>query len=205
MTKNTRQLRYLVRRVAAWKQAPLSRPGLAVGLVRRLRGDIPVSELRRRGAIIGKGTYIGPGATLDLSFPWLISIGDDCTIAPDVRILTHDAAMKRHIGMTLVGRVNIGDRVYVGERAIILPDINIGDEAVIGAGSVVTRDVPSGTVVAGVPAKQIADVGRYLERHREELNRRPVWAMLGTSPDEVSAETRSEMRARLRDGPGYVP
>ena len=40
-------------------------------------------------------------------------------------------------------------------RAIILPDVTIGERAVVGAGAVVTKDVPSYTVVAGVPAKEI--------------------------------------------------
>jgi maltose O-acetyltransferase len=49
--------------------------------------------------------------------------------------------------------VVIGDNVWIGNRAIILPGVTIGAGAVVGAGSVVTRDVPPFTVVAGNPAK----------------------------------------------------
>ncbi|TPJ41180.1 antibiotic acetyltransferase [Mesorhizobium sp. B2-5-13] len=51
--------------------------------------------------------------------------------------------------------VTIGNDVWVGHGAVILPGIAIGNGAVIGANAVVTRDVPSYTIVAGVPAKPI--------------------------------------------------
>jgi maltose O-acetyltransferase len=111
--------------------------------------------------------------------------------------------MKRHLGMTLVGRVDIGNRVYIGERSIILPNVRVGDCAVIGAGSVVTRDVPPRAVVVGVPARQVEELDSYIERHREQMQRRPTWREL-RRPD-VSEETIREMREKLADGPGYVP
>lgn len=49
--------------------------------------------------------------------------------------------------------VTIGNAVWIGDRAIILPRVTIGSGAVIGAGSIVTKDVPAFAVVAGVPAK----------------------------------------------------
>ena len=61
------------------------------------------------------------------------------------------------------GPVIIGDNVWVGEKASILPGVTIGDCAIIGAGSVVTSDVPAYTVVAGNPAKVIK-VMRQVER-----------------------------------------
>jgi acetyltransferase-like isoleucine patch superfamily enzyme len=51
--------------------------------------------------------------------------------------------------------VRIGNDVWIGTRAIILPGVQIGDGAIIGAGSVVTRDVPALAVVGGVPARVI--------------------------------------------------
>ena len=47
----------------------------------------------------------------------------------------------------------IGENVWVGGGAIILPGVTIGDDAIIGAGSVVTRDVPKGATVVGNPAR----------------------------------------------------
>ncbi|WP_454130412.1 DapH/DapD/GlmU-related protein [Microbacterium aurum] len=54
--------------------------------------------------------------------------------------------------------MTIGDRVFIGANAVINMGVTIGDGAVVGAGAVVTSDVPAGVVVAGVPARVIADV-----------------------------------------------
>lgn len=53
--------------------------------------------------------------------------------------------------------VVLGDRVWIGAGAIILPGVIVGDGAVVAAGSVVTADVPSQTVVAGNPARVIRE------------------------------------------------
>jgi maltose O-acetyltransferase len=52
-------------------------------------------------------------------------------------------------------RVEIGDRVFIGARAIILPGVVIGNNAVVAAGAVVTHEVPPYTIVGGVPARVI--------------------------------------------------
>ena len=49
--------------------------------------------------------------------------------------------------------INIGDDVWLGGNVTILPGVTIGDNVVVAAGAVVTKDVPSGRVVAGVPAR----------------------------------------------------
>lgn len=59
--------------------------------------------------------------------------------------------------------MKIGNRVWIGSGAIILPGITIGDGSIIGAGSVVTKDVAENTIVAGVPAIKIGECGSNVE------------------------------------------
>lgn len=88
-----------------------------------------------------------------------VVIGDDVMIAPNVGIYaaTHplDAVTRCDVGRELGYSVKIGNRVWIGGNAVILPGITIGDEAVIAAGAVVTKDVPEKVVVAGNPARII--------------------------------------------------
>ena len=84
-----------------------------------------------------------------------ISIGNQCAIGRNVIIMDYDAhELFYNDGTknTITSPVIIGNHVWIGANAIILKGVSIGDNAVIGAGAVVTKDVPSNTVVAGVPA-----------------------------------------------------
>lgn len=89
-----------------------------------------------------------------------LRIGDNVMMGPEVTILTHTHRIDRtDIPMgqqgSMVSEVVIGDDVWIGMRAIILPGVRIGSGAVIGAGAVVTKDVPDYAVVGGVPARVI--------------------------------------------------
>ena len=56
------------------------------------------------------------------------------------------------------GPVTIGNCVWIGDKATILPNVNIGDNVIIGANSVVTKSFPSNVVIAGNPAKIIKEI-----------------------------------------------
>ncbi|GFI38926.1 maltose O-acetyltransferase [Muribaculaceae bacterium] len=90
-----------------------------------------------------------------------VRIGDNCFIGPNVSIFTAchplDAA-SRDTGVEWAEPVTIGDSVWIGGNATILPGVTIGDNVVIGAGSVVTRNIPYGVVVGGNPARIIKKV-----------------------------------------------
>jgi maltose O-acetyltransferase len=139
---------------------------------------LPVSERRRllleRLGQVGEGTEVRPpffcdygfnirlGAGVFLNFNCVIldvaevTIGDGTLIGPAVQIYAADHPRdpaQRRAGLELGRPVQIGQNVWIGGGAIILPGVSIGDDAVLGAGSVVRRDVPRGATVLGNPAR----------------------------------------------------
>jgi maltose O-acetyltransferase len=91
-----------------------------------------------------------------------IEIGDDLQMGPAVQpyAATHplDRA-SRAAGLEYARPIRIGDGVWIGGGAIVLPGITIGDGVVVGAGSVVTRDLPAGSLAVGNPARIIRPLG----------------------------------------------
>jgi maltose O-acetyltransferase len=174
-------------------------------VVRRLRGWPNLEGLQRAGLRLGRNVFVAGGTHLDPDFCWLIEIGDDAVISLGVMVLAHDASTRRHIGYTRVARVRIGARVFVGAHAIVLPGVTIGDDAIVAAGSVVRHDVPTGTVVAGNPARVINDVAAYAQRHRERMEGRPRWPKRGwTVVGGITDERKREMREALASGEAYI-
>lgn len=119
------------------------------------------------------GVQVGAGCRLYISDwgsePFLIKIGNRVTITSGVKLLTHDGAtwlVRNDSGVRYqrYRRICIGDDVFVGIDAIVLPGITIGNRVVVGAGSVVTRDVPDNTVVVGNPAKRVCSFDSYRKK-----------------------------------------
>lgn len=69
--------------------------------------------------------------------------------------------------------INIGDNVFVGTGAIILPGVTIGSNVIIGAGSIVTKDIPANSVFAGNPAKEIMSLEDYKDKYLELYKANP--------------------------------
>lgn len=82
-----------------------------------------------------------------------IRIGEGCAISHEVTIMDSDAHLLN--GKKSQGPVIIEDHVWIGTRVTILNNVTIGEGSVVAAGSIVTKDVPSHSLVAGVPAKVI--------------------------------------------------
>jgi acetyltransferase-like isoleucine patch superfamily enzyme len=101
---------------------------------------------------------------IDGLIPQMVKIGDDFISAPGSMILAHDASLFNHIGCHRIEKTIIGNKVFLGANAIIMPGVTVGDGAIIGSGSIVTKDVPSFTVVAGNPAKIISTVQEYITK-----------------------------------------
>ncbi len=106
---------------------------------------------------IGKRVFLNSGCCFQDQGG--IEIGDDVLIGQQVVIATlnHDLDPEKR-GNMYPSPVKIGNRVWVGAHATILPGVTIGDGAVIGAGAVVTKDVPANTVALGVPAKIVREI-----------------------------------------------
>lgn len=102
--------------------------------------------------------------------PFLIRIGNNVRITSGVKFITHDGGvwvirnLYKNKNIDVFGKIIIGNNCHIGWDAIILPGITIGDNCVIGAGAIVTKDVPSNTVVAGVPAKKIKTIDEYYHK-----------------------------------------
>ena len=107
------------------------------------------------GIEVGRGTIIGRNAFLDGRDK--LKIGDNVDIASDVMIYNSEHDLEAEDFSATNGPVEIGDYVFIGPRAIILPGVKIGKGAVVAAGAVVTKDVNDFEIVGGVPAKVIGE------------------------------------------------
>jgi maltose O-acetyltransferase len=162
-----------------------------------------VQELVRRGLVVGTNFSMQEGVFVDYSHCWHISIGDHVTLAPYVRIIAHDASTKKFIGVTRLGKVRIGNRVFVGASSIILPGVEIGDDVIIGAGSIVTRSVRCGVVVAGNPAKVIGSTYEFLSKRRREMQGSPIFSA-EYAAHEISDSMKNEMNEKMVKRYGYI-
>lgn len=134
----------------------------------------PAKYARVSGVDVGDGTrFKGIKLGAFSTEPYLIKIGKNCLITAEVQFLTHDGSIyhlkEKYPMVDYIDKIVVGDNVFIGLRAIILPGVNIGSNVVIGAGSVVTRDIPSNTMAAGVPAKVICTLEEYLNKKETSI------------------------------------
>jgi acetyltransferase-like isoleucine patch superfamily enzyme len=116
---------------------------------------------RWRGVKIGEGCFIGTAVIVETQFPQLVQIGNGVDIGMRTTIVAHQQG--EHANESKPSVV-IGDDVFIGPGAIILPHVTIGDGAVVNAGAVVTKSVPPLTMVSGNPAAPVARCGVPLGR-----------------------------------------
>ena len=132
----------------------------------RKYSDFTIAEyFRSQGAVIGEDTRI---MIRSLDEPYLVRIGNHCSISSGVRLITHDGGgwvFSYEIpSIHSFGLIEIKDNSYIGMNCIVLPGVTIGPNSIVGAGSVVTKDVPPNTVVAGNPARVIKSIYEYKEK-----------------------------------------
>lgn len=111
---------------------------------------------------IGDYTRIGPRTHINCALS--IQIGAHCAISWDCEILDTDihTIVWEDGSRTGPAAVVIGDRVWIGARAIVLKGVTIGEGAVVGAGAVVAEDVPAHTLVIGSPARPVRAIREWL-------------------------------------------
>jgi maltose O-acetyltransferase len=172
--------------------------------VYRLRGDHTTEYLVKMGLKVGRNFKRLHGTILDPAHCWLITIGDNVTMAPGVHVLAHDASTFTYLGYTRIGRVTIGSNVFIGAGSVILPNLTIGDNVIIGANSTVTKDIPANSVAAGSPARHICALEDYLAKNRELMKIRPCYGEEYTTRKNIDEEKKVLMRRELQAGVGFV-
>ena len=91
----------------------------------RIRGEYTTDKLVKMGLKVGENFNRLNGVILDPSHCWLISIGNNVTLAPRVHILAHDASTKTFLNYTKIGHVKIGNNVFIGAESIVLPNVEL--------------------------------------------------------------------------------
>ena len=168
-------------------------------LIAKVRGTKTVEQLENLGFKHGKNLQVMFGVVIDWGHCFLITMGDNVTIAPRCHILAHDASTKIPLGYTRIAPVVIGSNVFIGAESIILPGVAIGDRVIIGAGSVVTSDLPSNGVYAGNPARRLCSYDDYISRNQRAMAQCPVYDESYVI-DVISEEKRCEMQDALAGG-----
>lgn len=171
--------------------------------IHHYRYRMRIRDLVARGLVLGENVTIEYTASIDDNYPYLIQIGNNCSISNHVRLLAHDATtFKFTNGHTRLGKVEIKDNCFIGERAIILPGVTIGPNTLIAAGSVVNRDIPPNSCAAGIPARVYAKFDDLLERHKQQITERTVFEF--TDLIHADDQTRQKIWEAVRDGDAYV-
>lgn len=134
------------------------------------RFKVKITSLIKNGLKLGKNVTIMPTAYIDDEHPYLISIGDNCSISHGVYIFTHDATpLKFTEGYQVVDKVDIKENCFIGTGAIILPGVIMGPNVSVAAGSVVTKNIPPNSCVAGSPARVYGKFDELINRHKENI------------------------------------
>lgn len=173
-------------------------------MIYRLRGDYTTEKLVKMGMKIGKNFYRLNGVILDPAHCWLIEIGDDVTLAPRVHILAHDASTVHYLSYSKIGRVVIGNKVFIGTNTVVLPNVHIGDNVVVGANSTVSRDLESGYVYVGNPARKICSIKEFINKNRCLMQEVPCYGEEYTLRGKIGDKKKNKMNKELENSFGFV-
>jgi maltose O-acetyltransferase len=162
-----------------------------------------IKRLIENGLNLGKNVEIIDTFFFDPSHCFLISIGDNCTICPNVRLIAHDASTKKILGYTKIGKITIEQNCFIGDSAIILPGVKIGPNSIIGAGSVITKNIPPNAIAAGNPAKVIFSMDKYINKIEAVSKEKKIFDK-EYFIENLDTEKRKEISKSIGDTIGFI-
>ncbi|MBD1883956.1 acyltransferase [Microcoleus sp. FACHB-45] len=137
--------------------------------------------LRRHGNLYALGSNCNILPSTVFTDPAYVRIGNNVDFS-SCTLLGHDGSIAMlnrayNVKLDSVGKIDIGDNVFIGHGAIVLPNVTIGSNAIVVAGALITKDVAEGDIVAGVPAKPISRVEDLVKKLQAQTQSLP-WADL---------------------------
>ena len=90
-----------------------------LGSIRNAFKALYLKRLVKHGLVVGSDFQMEKGCNIDANFPWLIEIGNNVTFASNVCLLAHDGSTKKLVGYSKVGKVSVGDNVFIGCRTFV--------------------------------------------------------------------------------------
>ncbi len=133
---------------------------------------VPVKYAEKVGVNFHKESLHIYGEVKWSTEPWIISLGKNVHITDGVKFITHDGGTllfrDRIPDLEITKPIVVGNNVYIGNNAIILPGVTIGNNVIIGAGAIVTKNIPDNSVAVGVPARVVKTAEEYLEKIKNE-------------------------------------
>ncbi len=168
--------------------------GIGIGLYRRLcrpDGLAWAQLLKRRGTLRTIGDDCSVLTNVVITDPQFVVLGNNVRLS-GCTLFCHDGAVNmvnRAYGSRLdrFGKIVIGDDVFIGHQAVVLPGTTIGNKVLIGAGAVVSGMVPDNSVMVGVPARKVGTLDDLHRRWSADAETCP-WPHLGTGEQRPSAE-----------------
>ena len=168
-------------------------------ILNKIINKLRIKKWVKDGLILGKNFQLERNSYLDSSFPWLIEIGNNVTLAPEVMVLSHDGSTQKVIGYSKIGKVQIGDNVFIGSKSIILPNTKIGNNTIIGAGSIVSGEIPGDVIVTGTPAKVVMTVEEFKKKHQTRLENGIKYDKSFTRSGKVTIEKKNKMLKEIKN------
>ncbi len=172
--------------------------------IRRLTGEVPTKTLIQRGLKVGTDFNRQQGCYIDPTHCFLIEIGSNVTMSIRVTLMAHDASTKKSLGYTKIGKIHIGDNVFIDANATVLPGVCIGSNSIVGANSVVTKNVPENTVVAGNPARVVCTLSEFMEKNSAIMQNTRVFGREYRFSKSLSEAQKNEMREAVSNGIAFI-